>query len=86
VLGAIPGVRRVFTGDAVQESAGYRYTWLVKFCHPAVIDSYREHLDHVTFADSFFRPIAGDRISIDYQAVEPDENTISVGGVAKMSA
>jgi fructose-bisphosphate aldolase class II len=67
VLGAIPGVRRVYTGDAVQESAGYRYTWLVKFCHPAVIDSYREHPDHVAFADGFFRPIAGDRISIDYQ-------------------
>ncbi|MEJ2619397.1 MAG: ketose-bisphosphate aldolase [Candidatus Thiodiazotropha sp.] len=86
VLGAIPGVRRVFTGDAVQENAGYRYTWLVKFCHPAVIDSYREHSDHVAFADGFFRPIAGDRISIDYQAVETDGKAVSVDGVAKNSA
>jgi fructose-bisphosphate aldolase class II len=70
ILGAIPGVRTVFTGDAVQENARFRYTWLVRFCHPAVIDSYREHPDHVAFADSLFRPVAGDRISIDYQAIE----------------
>ncbi|MCG7913802.1 MAG: ketose-bisphosphate aldolase [Candidatus Thiodiazotropha weberae] len=86
VLGAIPGVRRVFTGDAVQESAGYRYTWLVKFCHPAVIDSYREHVDHVAFADGFFRPIAGDRISIDYQAVESDQSSVATESRAKLSA
>ncbi|MCG8488029.1 MAG: ketose-bisphosphate aldolase [Chromatiales bacterium] len=86
VLAAIPGVRRVFTGDAVQESAGYRYTWLVTFCHPAVIDSYREHADHVAFADGFFRPIAGDRISIDYQAVEREGSATGADRVAKMSA
>jgi fructose-bisphosphate aldolase class II len=70
VLSTIPGVREVFTGDAIQEGACYRYSWLVRFCHPAVIESYREHPDHITFADSLFRPIAGDRISIDYRAVE----------------
>ncbi len=71
VLGAIPGVREVVTGKAVQEKAKYRYTWLVRFCHPAVIDSYREHPDHVAFADELFRPVAGkQRISIDYQSVE----------------
>jgi fructose-bisphosphate aldolase class II len=66
VLSQIPGVRAVFTGDALQQQARYRYTWLVRFCHPAVIDSYRDHPDHVAFADNWFRPIAGDRISIDY--------------------
>ena len=71
VLSAIPGVREVFTGEAVQDDAKYRYTWLVRFCHPAVIDSYRNHPDHVTFADTLFRPVAGERISIDYQAVDP---------------
>ncbi len=86
VLGAIPGVRRVFTGNAVQEHAGYRYTWLVEFCHPAVIDSYREHADHLAFADGFFRPIAGDRISIDYQAVEDGDRAAEADRLAKMSA
>jgi fructose-bisphosphate aldolase class II len=70
-LSAIPGVREVFTGEAVQDAAKFRYTWLVRFCHPAVIDSYREHPDHVTFADKLFRPLASDRISIDYQMVDP---------------
>jgi fructose-bisphosphate aldolase class II len=69
VLSAIPGVREVFTGTAVQDDARYRYTWLVRFCHTAVIDSYREHPDHVAFANQRFRPVAGDRISIDYKPV-----------------
>lgn len=67
-LSRIPGVRDVFSGAAVQEGACYRYSWLVRFCHTAVIDSYREHPDHLAFADGLFRPIAGDRISIDYRA------------------
>ena len=71
VLSNIPGVREVFTGKAVQNDAQYRYTWLVRFCHPTVIDSYREHPDHVTFADKLFRPVAGERISIDYQSIDP---------------
>ncbi len=68
VLGAIPGAREVFTGVAVQPDAAYRYSWLVRFCHPRVIDSYREHPDHQAFADNVFRPVAGDRVSIDYRA------------------
>ncbi len=70
LLSAIPGVREVFTGEAMKEDDKYRYTWLVRFCHPAVIDSYREHPDHVAFADNHFRPVAGGRISIDYIAIE----------------
>ena len=70
VLSAIPGVREVVTGHAVKEDAKYRYTWLVRFCHPAVIDSYREHPYHVAFADKHFRPVAAERISIDYQTVD----------------
>jgi len=70
ILSAIPGVREVFTGEAVQNDAKYHYTWLVRFCHPAVIDSYREHPSHMAFADKLFRPVAGERISIDFQAME----------------
>ena len=73
VLSPIPGVREVFTGEAVREDAAYRYSWLIRFCHPAVIDSYREHPDHKAFADNIFRPVAGDRVSIDYRAVETPE-------------
>lgn len=70
VLGAIPGVRRVFTGQALQTEAGYRYCWLVRFAHPAVVESYRVHPDHRAFADRSFRPSAPDRISIDFLEVE----------------
>lgn len=67
VLSTIPGVREVFAGEAVRENSKYRYCWLVRFCHKAVIDTYREHPAHVAFANKLFRPVAGERISIDYQ-------------------
>ena len=66
VLAAIPGVRKVVTGTAMKQDARYRHCWLVRFAHPEVIASYRDHPDHVAFADREFRPVAGDRISIDY--------------------
>ncbi len=75
VLSAIPGVREVGIGRAVKDDAKYSYTWLVRFCHPAVIDSYREHPVHVAFADDLFRPVAGERISIDYQMIEKEWNS-----------
>jgi fructose-bisphosphate aldolase class II len=67
ILGAIPGVREVVTGSAVQDGAGYRYCWLVRFTDPAVIAGYRDHPDHRAFADQRFRPFAGGRVSIDYR-------------------
>lgn len=39
------------------------------FANAAVIDSYREHPDHVAFADGQFRPIAPDRLSIDLEEI-----------------
>jgi len=70
VLAQIPGVRAVHTGEAMNpETARYRYCWLVRFTHPAVIDSYRDHPLHVAFADDHFRPVASDRMSIDYRLI-----------------
>ncbi|MDH5600726.1 MAG: ketose-bisphosphate aldolase [Gammaproteobacteria bacterium] len=67
LLSRVPGVRRVLTGNAVQTDAKYKFTWLVEFVHENVIESYRNHPAHVTFADNMFRPVAGDRISIDFR-------------------
>jgi fructose-bisphosphate aldolase class II len=88
VLSAIPGVRRVFSGEAIKSDAGYRYTWLVRFCHEAVIDSYREHPDHVAFANGWFRPVAGDRVSIDYAGVSGETKYAATasGAVERLSA
>jgi fructose-bisphosphate aldolase class II len=70
MLAAIPGVRAVITGEAVKAGSAYPYTSLVRYCHPAVIDSYRDQPAHVAFADKLFRPVAGERTSIDYQTIE----------------
>ena len=66
ILSAIPGVRRLVTGTAIQEATHYKFTWLIEFVHKDVVASYRDHPDHVAFADTLFRPIAGDRVSIDF--------------------
>ena len=70
ILGQIPGVREVFAGEAVKVDGAYRYCWRVRFVSEAVIDSYRNHPDHVAFADHYFRPYADDRLSIDFLAVQ----------------
>jgi fructose-bisphosphate aldolase class II len=49
----------------------------VRFCHTAVIDSYRKHPDHVAFADNLFRPVAGERISIDFQMLGGDDEPVT---------
>ena len=67
ILGAIPGVLRVFTGHAVKQDAPYLHSWLVRFAARPVIDSYREHPAHKAFADQRFRPYAGGRVSIDFE-------------------
>jgi len=68
-LGAIPGVRSVLTGRAARADAKYQYCWLVRFAHPDVIASYRDHPDHIAFADGRFRPLAPDRLSIDFEEI-----------------
>ena len=74
VLDRIPGVRATWSGQSVKADVGYRWCWLIRFAHPAVIDSYREHPDHVAYADNHFRPVAGDRVSIDYTLIGADED------------
>jgi fructose-bisphosphate aldolase class II len=34
---------------------------------PPSVPQYRDHPDHIAFADGLFRPMAADRISIDFQ-------------------
>jgi fructose-bisphosphate aldolase class II len=73
VLAAVPGVRTVEAGQAVAiDQARYRYCWLVRFASEAVIGSYRDHPLHTAFADGRFRPVAPDRMSIDYRLFAAD--------------
>jgi fructose-bisphosphate aldolase class II len=71
VLARIPGVRQVVTGWAVADKPRFRFCWLVEFASRAVIESYRDHPLHRAFTDVKFRPLAGDRVSIDFDG---DEN------------
>jgi hypothetical protein len=75
VLDKIPGVRATWRGESVKSDAKYRWCWLIRFANESVIASYREHPDHVAYANEQFRPIADDRISIDYVLFGP-ENSI----------
>ena len=74
ILDNIPGVRATWSGTAVKEDAQYQRCWLFRFANTRVIDSYREHPEHVAYADTYFRPNAADRISIDYELTGADED------------
>jgi fructose-bisphosphate aldolase class II len=76
VLSAIPGVREVFAGEAMQDNARYHYTWLVRFCHPALVDSYHRHPDYVAFNARLFRTTSEQRVTIDFQTLQ---TTVSGG-------
>jgi len=77
----IPGVRRVFTGWATPEKARYRFCWLIQFTHAKAADHYRDHPDHLSFANSLFRPVATDRLTIDFVEVAdvPGRGTVVLG-------
>jgi fructose-bisphosphate aldolase class II len=66
-LATIPGVRSVATGEAVADNARYRYCWIVTFANEHVVRYYRDHPIHIEFADHYFRPIAEDRLTIDFR-------------------
>jgi len=71
VLSKIPGVRAVETGVAVYpEQPKYHYCWLIRFASREVIPSYMHHPEHVRYADEHFRPVAGDRITTDFELDE----------------
>jgi hypothetical protein len=60
------GVVDVQIGQSVNERGKYRYCWLIRFASEQVIESDKTHPIHVAYADTFFRPVAMDRITNDY--------------------
>jgi len=70
-LAMIPGVRRVTTGKAIAADARYQFCWIITFANEKVVEFYRNHPLHVEFADRCFRPIADDRLTIDFQMTAP---------------
>lgn len=68
-LSRIPGVLQVSFGVAVEEQPRYRYTFTIDLRDEQAVSDYRHHPVHVAFADEYFRPLAPDRITTDYEIV-----------------
>lgn len=69
-LSSIPGVLDVRIGRAIDDKSKYRYCWLVRFAHENVIEYYKTHPIHVAYADNYFRPVAADRVTNDYEILD----------------
>lgn len=66
VLAEVPGVRQIFAGQAVDPDARFQHAWVVRFVDAGVIPYWRDHPLHTGFADGMFRPLAADRLTIDF--------------------
>ena len=62
----IPGVREVFTSEAMEENSKYRYCWSVRFTHKAALESFHQNKDFEDFIKKQFKPNVSDLVSIDY--------------------
>ena len=71
-LSAIPGVRSVEVGAALQDGTRYSHFWNIRFASADVVKSYAGHPVHVAYADQVFRSAAKDRLSIDYRIDQND--------------
>ncbi len=67
ILSQIPGVREVFTGEAMKENSKYSFCWSVRFTHKAALDSFREHQGFDAFLKKQFNSNVSDLVCIDYQ-------------------
>jgi len=66
-LARVPGVRRVFHGRRVSGRDAWPFGWVIRFASAAVVETYRDHPDHLAFADGRFRPAAPERLSLDLE-------------------
>jgi len=67
LLSSIPGVRGVFTGEAVKQDEKYRLCWLVHLANKEVMKSFLEHPKYTNFSNKILlRPYAENLLSIDY--------------------
>lgn len=66
VLSHIPGVRRVFIGRSMNADGRYAHCWVIRFAAEGVIPLFRDHPDHLVFAERHFRPMAADRMTINF--------------------
>jgi hypothetical protein len=68
-LARVPGVLNVSFGVAILPTARYRYTFVIDLLDEQALQQYQQHPIHIAFADTYFRPMAPDRITTDYQLI-----------------
>ncbi|MDH3342594.1 MAG: class II fructose-bisphosphate aldolase, partial [Gammaproteobacteria bacterium] len=83
LLANIPGVREVFSGEAVKEDSKYKFCWLVRFTDKTVIESYRQHPDQIAFGHRLFHPFVTDQVKIDFQDSATFSNSHAMPSFAK---
>ena len=66
ILLNIPGVREVFTGEAMEENSKYRFCWSVYFTHKAALESFQSDQKFESFLKQRFKPAVSDSMSINY--------------------
>ena len=67
LLSNIPGVRGVFTGEAIKQDEQYRLCWLVHLANKKAMKNFREHPDYIKFSKNIIlRSHAENLLSIDY--------------------
>ena len=74
---AIPGVRNIRIGRALQQDGKYHYCWLITLTSQSVIEVYQNHPAQQSFAHKVFRSVATDRITLDFEEIEPPVATAS---------
>jgi len=67
LLSNIPGVRGVFTGEAIKADERYRFCWLVHLSNKIVLESFHEHPDYIYFLNHIVsRQHIENSVAIDY--------------------
>lgn len=67
LLSQIPGVREVFSGDALCEDDKYQFCWMIRFANNSVIDSFFEHPNYRTFRNKLFKLYACESVTTHYR-------------------
>ncbi len=67
LLSSIPGVRSVFTGEAIKQVEQYSFCWLVHLTNKIAAQNFCKHPDYAKFSNNILRPNVENLFSIDYQ-------------------
>lgn len=73
----IPGVRNIRIGRALQQGGKYHYCWLITLASQSAIEIYQNHPAQQNFAHREFLSVATDRITLDFEEIEPPVLTVS---------